>query len=56
VARATLAPPGWPEEILAWLNEAPPATADAVRQSLRHWLPEYGGAPAEPPAAVEPHA
>lgn len=56
VAQARPVPQGYPGEILAWLNQAPPATAGEVRQGLRRWLPEYRVDAAETRAVVERRA
>ena len=52
VAQAGPVPKGYPGEILAWLNQAPPATTGEVRRGLRRWLPEYRADADEAPAAV----
>jgi len=52
VALAGPVPTGCAGDILAWLKQAPPATAGEVRQGLRRWLPEYRGDTDDAPAAV----
>jgi FlaA1/EpsC-like NDP-sugar epimerase len=56
VAQARAVPHGYPGEILGWLNQAPPATAEEVRQGLSRWLPEYQSKTAEAPVAIEQRA
>ena len=52
VAQAGPVPRGYPGDILAWLNQSPPTTAEEVRQGLRRWLPEYQADANAAPAAV----
>jgi FlaA1/EpsC-like NDP-sugar epimerase len=57
VAQARPVPQGQAGEILAWLKQAPPATAGEVKQCLSRWLPEYrSNDTAEAPLAVKQRA
>lgn len=56
VAQARLAPHGYLGEVLGWLSQAPPATAEEVRRGLSRWLPEYRADATEASATVRQRA
>ena len=41
IAKARPVPPGWLDELLAWLKPSAPRSDAEVRRDLRRWVPEY---------------
>ena len=56
IAQARPVAQGYLGDVLAWLNQAPPASAEEVRRELRRRLPEYRGDSVEAPAGAERRA